>query len=145
MLGQKPGTTAFGQSNVDERNDHAPQVEDANQIGGCQRHLGHQRPVQNFFYIENWEAKTLATAAEHAVLRFGRGLFQWAESFEQLGAVGVGGERCQMKIVEHFVSTVSLGEPSHSSQKLFTSERLGDVTVRALLLTLVAIARRALG
>ena len=91
MLRQKAGTSAFGQGNVDQWNNHAAQIEDANEIGRGERQLGDQRPVQDFFDVEHRKAEAFAATAEDAVLRLGRRLFERAEGFEQIGAVGVGG------------------------------------------------------
>jgi hypothetical protein len=101
MLGQQARTTAFGQGNVDQRNDRAAKIENAEQIRGRQRNFCKQRPVEDFFYVENGQAESLAAAAEDAELRLGRSIVERTESFQQIGGICAGGQRCQMKIFVH--------------------------------------------
>src|SRR5262245_10067701 len=61
MLRQKTGTAALGQGDVDEWNNYATEIKDAHEICRREGNLGHQRPVEYLFDVENGEAETLAT------------------------------------------------------------------------------------
>ena len=77
MLGQKTGATAFGHGDVNKWNDCAAQIKNSHQVAGTERKLGDDRPLKNFFDVEDWKAKAFAAAIASSQAPTPR----WAASF----------------------------------------------------------------
>src|ERR1700674_2150143 len=146
VLRQQPRPASLRHRDVNQRHDGAAQIEYSHQVRRTQRHLRHQRPVQHFFHIQHRQTESFPSAAEYAVLRFRRTLFNWAQRFEQLARVGVRWKWCQVELFVHpsLLSRKPLRKSPHGAQQIFPRERLGDVSVRALLLAPEPVARRVL-
>src|SRR5579859_1788753 len=104
MLRQQTRAAAFRHGDVDQRHDRAAQIKYADNVRGRERQLRRIRPFQNFLDVQHRQAKAFASAAENAVLRFRRAIFERAERFEQLGGIGVGRKRRKLEFVVHRIS-----------------------------------------
>src|SRR6266852_325941 len=148
MLWQKPRAAALRQSDVNQRHNRAAQVENAQEIGRSQGQLGEQRKVQDFLDVQHRQAESFAPAAKDAELGLRWALFERAESFQQIGNVGVRGQWSQMEIFDHLCCRPQaklLCETSYGAQQLVAREWLGDIAIGALLLTPIFVAYRILG
>src|SRR5229473_4437354 len=101
VLGQQSRPAAFCNRNVDQRHDRATQIKYSNQVWRAKRQLCQQRPIQHFLDVQNREAKALTPAAEDAVLRLRRPLFDRPKSFEQIAGIRVCRQRFEMEVFAH--------------------------------------------
>src|SRR5260370_16190138 len=110
VLGQQSRPAAFRNRNVDQRHNGAAQIEYSDQVCRAEWELCQQRPFQYFLDIQNGEAKSLASAAEDAVLRLGRPLFNRPKGLEQIAGIGVCGKRLKVEVFDHrlFACSASL-------------------------------------
>src|SRR5208283_920173 len=79
----------------------ATKIENAKHVAGGKRNLGDQRPLQDFFHVENRKAETLAPTAKDHELGFRRTFSNRSQSFEEFAEFGVGGDRSQLKVFGH--------------------------------------------
>src|SRR6266403_2982859 len=101
VLGQQSRPAAFRNGNVDQRHDGPAQIKYSDQERRSKRQLCQQRPVQNFLDVQNGKAESLAPAAENAILRLRRPLFDGPKSFEQIAGIGVRGKGLEMEVFAH--------------------------------------------
>src|SRR5205814_6171727 len=101
VLGQQSRPAAFRNRNVYQWHDAAAQIEDSNQVRRAKRKLCQQWPIQHFFDVQNRKAKSLASAAEDAILRLRRPLLDRPKSFEQIAGIGVCGKWFEMEVFAH--------------------------------------------
>src|SRR6266704_4366818 len=83
VLGEQSRPAAFRDRNVDQRHDGAAQIEYSDQVCRAKRELCQQRPFQNFLDVQNGEAKSLASAAEYAILWCRRPVFNWPKVLQK--------------------------------------------------------------
>jgi hypothetical protein len=101
MFWQQPRAPAFCDGDVNQWHDCPAQIEDSDKVGRAQRDFCDQRPVQDFFDIQNRQAKSFAPASENAVLRFWWSLFYGPKRFEQIAGIGIRRKWHQMKVFVH--------------------------------------------
>ena len=106
VLWQQAGAAAFRQRNINQRHNGATKIENPKHVAGGQRNLGDQRPLQDFFHIQNREAETFAAAAEDDELRFRRALANRSQSFQHFAEFGACVDRSQLEIFTHQVFLV---------------------------------------
>src|SRR5271163_2598701 len=93
MLRQKAGAAAFGEGDINERNDGAAQIEHSHEERRSKRNARDDRPVHHLFHFENRKAKTFAAGAENAVLTLGEALLGKNFAFEECAAIEFSGKR----------------------------------------------------
>src|SRR5271156_1042308 len=144
VLGQQSRAAAFRNRDVNQRHNGSAQIENAREVRRTERQLCQQWPVQDFLDIQHRQTKAFAPAAENDVLRLRRTLFHRPKRFEQI--VGIGGQRYKMKIFTHSRIVLVklpanwLGKAPNSAQQVFPGKRLGDISIRTLLLAPILIA-----
>src|SRR5271154_3083659 len=144
VLGQQSRAAAFRNRDVNQRHNGSAQIENAREVRRTERQLCQQWPVQDLLDIQHQQTKASAPAAENDVLRLRRTLFHRPKRFEQI--VGIGGQRYKMKIFTHSRIVLVklpanwLGKAPNSAQQVFPGKRLGDISIRTLLLAPILIA-----
>jgi len=103
VLGMQAGATALRDSDVDQWNNRAAQIEDAEHVPWAEWKLRDDRPFENFFDVEDGQAEAFATAAEDAKLRFCGALFERTDSLQHFCGVGVGRKRFELEVFGHVV------------------------------------------
>src|SRR5229473_161486 len=101
VLGQQSWPASFGNRNVYQRHNGAPQIEYSDQVCRAKGELCQQRPIQYFLDIQNRQAEPLASATEDAILRLRRPLFDRPKSFEQIAGIGVRRKGFEMEVFAH--------------------------------------------
>src|SRR6266403_1044821 len=146
VLGQQSWPASFRNRNVYQRHDGAAQIEYSDQVCRAKGELCQQRPIQHFLDIQNRKAEPLAPAAEDAILRLRRPLFDRPKRFEQIAGIGVRRKGFEVEVFAHRFSLAQklLCEPPHCAQQIFPCEWLRQVSVCALLLAPILIARGVL-
>ena len=76
MFRVQAGPASFGDSDVDQRDDGSAQIKNAHHVARRQRKLGDDGPLEDFLHVEDRQTEPFASAAEDAILRFGRTLFE---------------------------------------------------------------------